>query len=210
MRISTKLLLGFIPLAILTAMVAEVLYLNSKRINESSQLVKEAYQNYSNILEMRRHEKNFSFYREKFYLYRIKDTSGRAAEFLSRLKGQSEEIDMIYKFTRAQEILGQYQRLIDLLLVSEGGTKVEKNIAELGALGHQIERMGEQMINLSWIPIQVANRKAQTYSWVFAIQAALIGVVLAFYLGQLLIKPFGSCSGSRRRSPKETSLRSFP
>ena len=189
MRISTKLLLGFIPLAILTAMVAEVLYLNSKRINESSQLVKEAYQNYSNILEMRRHEKNFSFYREKFYLYRIKDTSGRAAEFLSRLKGQSEEIDMIYKFTRAQEILGQYQRLIDLLLVSEGGTKVEKNIAELGALGHQIERMGEQMINLSWIPIQVANRKAQTYSWVFAIQAALIGVVLAFYLGQLLIKP---------------------
>ena len=67
--------MGFIPLAILTAMVAEVLYINSKWISESSQLVKEAYQTYSNILEMRRHEKNFAFYREKFYLYRIKEAS---------------------------------------------------------------------------------------------------------------------------------------
>ncbi len=66
---------------------------------------------------------------------------------------------------------------------------MEKNIAELETLGHQLEKMAEQIINLSWVPIQVANRKAQTYSWVFAVQAALIGAVLAFYFGQLLVKP---------------------
>ena len=66
MRIGRKLLLGFIPLAILTAMVAEVLYINSKWISESSQTVKEVYQNYGHIQQMRQHEKNYLFYREKF------------------------------------------------------------------------------------------------------------------------------------------------
>jgi CHASE3 domain sensor protein len=61
MRIGSKLLLGFIPLAILTAMVAEVLYVNSERISESSRRVKAASQNYSNILDMRQLEKSFSF-----------------------------------------------------------------------------------------------------------------------------------------------------
>jgi hypothetical protein len=70
MRIGTKLLMGFIPLAILTAMVAEVLYINSKWISDSSQLVKDIYQNYANILEIRKHEKNYFFYR-KSYLLRI-------------------------------------------------------------------------------------------------------------------------------------------
>jgi len=189
MRIGTKLLLGFIPLAILTAMVAEVLYINSKWISESSQLVKEAYQAYSNILEMRRHEKNFAFYREKFYLYQIKDASARAAESFSQMKHLTEGNDILSHFIRAQETLKDYQRSIDVLLVSNEKPEVEKNIAELETLGHQLEKMAEQIINLSWIPIQVANRKAQTYSWVFAIQAALIGVVLAFYFGQLLVKP---------------------
>jgi PAS domain S-box-containing protein len=49
--------------------------------------------------------------------------------------------------------------------------------------------MAEQAIGLSWLPIQVATRKAQTYSWIFAVQAGLIGVVLAFYFSQLLVKP---------------------
>jgi CHASE3 domain sensor protein len=60
MRIGTKLLLGFVPLAVLTAIVAEVLYINSKWISDSSQIVKEVYQSDSNILEMRKHEKNFT------------------------------------------------------------------------------------------------------------------------------------------------------
>jgi PAS domain S-box-containing protein len=189
MRIGTKLLLGFIPLAILTAMVAEVLYINSKWISESSQLVKEAYQAYSNILEMRRHEKNFAFYREKFYLHRIKDASVRAAESFSQMKRLTEGNDILSHFIRAQETLKEYRRSIDVLLASNEKPEVEKNIAELETLGHQLEKMAEQIINLSWVPIQVANRKAQTYSWVFAIQAALIGAVLAFYFGQLLVKP---------------------
>src|SRR5512137_679429 len=94
MRIGTKLLLGFIPLAVLTAMVAEVLYINSKWISDSSQIVREIYQNYGNISEMRRQEKNYLFYREKFYLYRIKDISDRMMDFISRREGLSgqEEI----------------------------------------------------------------------------------------------------------------------
>lgn len=189
MRIGTKLLLGFFPLAILAAMVAEVLYINSKWINESSRLVKEAYQAYSNVLEMRRQEKNFSFYREKFYLYRMKDSSGRAEESFSTLKRLNEGSEIVSQFVKAQETLKQYQQSIDLLLGSEEKPGVDRNIANLESLGHQLERMAEQMINLSWIPIQVANRKAETYSWIFAVQAALIGLALAFFFSQLLVKP---------------------
>src|SRR5512135_956813 len=109
MRIGTKLLLGFIPLAILTAMVAEALYINSKRIDDSSLLVKESYRTYADILEMRRHEKNF-------YLYRIKDTSGRAAESFSRLKRLAGKNQVASQFTKAEELLRNYQRLTDLLL----------------------------------------------------------------------------------------------
>ena len=189
MRIGSKLLLGFIPLAILTAMVAEVLYVNSQRIGDSTQRVKEAYRNYSNLMEMRRHEKNFSFYREKFYLDRIQEASSRAAESLSRLKELGEEDGSIFLFTRAQAALRDYQRIVHLLLATQDRPEVEKQMAELEALGHQLEKMAEQAIGLSWLPIQVATRKAQTYSWIFAVQAGLIGVVLAFYFSQLLVKP---------------------
>lgn len=87
MKIGTKLLLwGFIPLASLTGLVAEVLYINSIRINESSQIIREAYQNYSNIMELRKHEKNFQFYREKYPLNQMKDLSWRVAEFVMMRK----------------------------------------------------------------------------------------------------------------------------
>ena len=189
MRIGTKLLLGFIPLAILTGMVAEALYINSKRINESSLLVKESYRTYADILEMRRHEKNFSFYREKFYLYRIKDTSARAAESFSRLKQMAGKNEVALQFTQAEASLRDYRRITDLLLESEGSPGAEKEISELETLGHQLERSAEQVVNLSWVPIQVANEKARTYSWIFAFQAVLIGVVLAFYFARLLVRP---------------------
>jgi len=189
MRIGTKLLMGFIPLAILTAMVAEVLYINSKWISESSQIVKEVYQNYGNILEMRKHEKNYLFYREKFYLYRIKDLSAQLNEFISLRKGKNGEGDIIQEFPQAQEMIRRYQSLIDQLLVSDQGPQAEQNISEMAALGHHLERLAEQMIHLAWIPIQVGTRKARTYSMIFAIQAALIGAVLAFYLSQLLVRP---------------------
>jgi len=55
--------------------------------------------------------------------------------------------------------------------MSDEGPEGEKNIHELGMVGHQVEKLAEQMIHLSWVPIQVANRKARTYSWVFAPQA---------------------------------------
>jgi PAS domain S-box-containing protein len=189
MRIGTKLLLGFIPLAILTGMVAEVLYVNSQRISKSSQQVREAYQNYSNILDMRRHEKNFSFYREKFYLQRIQEASSRAAESLSQLEALEEENETFFKFTQAQAVLKDYQRIVGLLLSTEDRPEANQKIAELETLGHQLEKMAEQAIGLSWLPIQVATRKAETYAWVFAVQAGLIGVVLAFYFSQLLVKP---------------------
>jgi two-component system NtrC family sensor kinase len=189
MRIGSKLFLGFIPLAILTAMVAEVLYVNSQRISDSTQRVKEAYRNYSNLMEMRRQEKNFSFYREKFYLDRIQEASSRAAESLSRLKELGEEDGSIFPFTRAQAVLRDYQRIVHLLRATQDRPEVEKQVAELEALGHQLEKMAEQAVGYSWLPIQVATRKAQTYSWIFAVQAGLIGVVLAFYFSQLLVKP---------------------
>ena len=189
MRIGTKLLLGFIPLAILTAMVAEALYVNSQRISENSRRVREAYQNYSNIQDMRRHEKNFSFYREKFYLHRIQEASYRAAESLSQLKALGEENDSFFTFPQAQAALKDYQRIIGLLLSTEDRPQADRLIAELEALGPSLEKVAEQAIRLSWLPIQVATRKAQTYAWVFATQAGLIGVVLAFYFSQLLVKP---------------------
>jgi PAS domain S-box-containing protein len=96
---------------------------------------------------------------------------------------------MIFKFTQARENLKEYRQIIDSLLTSREGVQMEKKVAELGAVGHQLEKMAEQTIQISWVPIQVANRKARTYSWIFAIQAGLIGVVLAFYFGQLLVKP---------------------
>ncbi len=190
MRIGTKLLMGFIPLAILTAMVAEVLYINSKWISESSQMVIDVYQNYSNILEMRKNEKNYQVYREKFYLYHLKDLCGRLDEFFSREKQMTKENrQILQEFAHAQEILAQYRALTEQLLSTNQVSQTEQRISEMAALGHQLERIGEHLIRISWIPIQLGTRKARTYSVVFAIQAALIGAVLAFYLSQLLVKP---------------------
>jgi len=189
MRIGTKLLMGFIPLAILTALVAEVLYINSRWISESSQYVRDTYQNYANTLEMRKQEKNYLFYREKFYLYRIKDLVGGLTEFFSQPNRIGQEKEMIREFSNAKEILSRYRALIDQLLILSDGPQVEQTTSEMATLGHQLERLSEQLINVAWIPIQVGTQKARTYSMVFAIQAVLIGVVLAFYLSQLLVKP---------------------
>jgi len=189
MRIGTKLLLGFVPLAVLTAMVAEVLYINSKWISDSSQIVREVYQSHGNILEMRKHEKNYLFYREKFYLYRIKDISERVIDYISQRERLSGEEDIIGELKKVKEALSQYQHLADQLLVSDRGPQAEQTISEMTAIGYGLERMSEEMIHFAWIPVQVGTRKARTYSLVFAIQAALIGAVLAFYLSQLLVKP---------------------
>jgi len=189
MRIGPKLLLGFIPLAILTAMVAEVLYINSKWISESSQIVKEVYQNYGNILEMRQHEKNYLFYREKFYLFSMKDISMRLDEFFSQRERMGSGDDMAKEFASARETLSRYRGLIEELLVAGEGLRAEKKISEMATVGYQLERRGEQMIHIAWTPMQMGTRKARTYSMVFAVQAALIGAVLAFYLSQLLVKP---------------------
>jgi PAS domain S-box-containing protein len=189
MRIAPKLLMGFIPLAILAAMVAEVLYVNSMRISESSQIVKEVYQNYSNILEMRQHEKNFLFYREKFYLLRMKEISTRLDQIFSQRERMDSGDDLGKEFASARETLSRYRGLIEELLAPGGGLQAENKISEMATVGHQLERRGEQMIHLAWIPIQMGTRKARTYSMVFAIQAVLIGAVMAFYLSQLLVKP---------------------
>jgi len=199
MRIGTKLLLGFIPLAILTAMVAEVLYINSKWISESSQNVKEVYQNYGQILEMRKQEKNYLFYREKFYLQNLKDISRRLNDFFSKEKSRNEDEEIVRRFTRAQETLTRYQGLIDQIFSSERERNIDQILTELTAAGNQIERLGEQMVNMAWVPIQVGTRKAQTYSTVFAIQAALIGAVLTFYLSQMLVKPIQQLVGGTKK-----------
>ena len=189
MRIGTKLLLGFIPLAVLTAMVAEVLYINSKWISDSSQIVREIYQNYGNISEMRRQEKNYLFYREKFYLYRIKDISDRMMDFISRREGLSGQEEIAGELRKVKEALSQYQSLTNRLLLADRGPQAEQTISEMATIGFALERMSEDMINLAWIPMQIGTRKARTYALVFAVQAALIGAVLAFYLSQLLVKP---------------------
>jgi len=208
MRIGTKLLMGFIPLAILTAMVAEVLYINSKWISDSSQLVKDIYQNYANILEIRKHEKNYFFYREKFYLSRIRDLSGRLLEFYSS-RIQNKDLDEMGRgIQSSRDLLSRYQERIDQILLGGESPQIEQTLSELGALGQQLEHIGEQLIHISWIPIQVGTRKARTYSTVFAIQAALIGAVLAFYLSQLLVKPIQQLvQGTKKVSEGDFSQR---
>jgi len=208
MRIGTKLLMGFIPLAILTAMVAEVLYINSKWISDSSQLVKDIYQNYANILEIRKHEKNYFFYREKFYLLRIRDLSGRLSEFYSSRIQEKDLDEMGRGVQSSREVLNRYQGLIDQILLPGEPAQIEQTLSELGALGQQLEHLGEQLIHIAWIPIQVGTRKARTYSTVFAIQAALIGAVLAFYLSQLLVKPIQQLvQGTKKVSEGDFSQR---
>jgi two-component system, NtrC family, sensor histidine kinase AtoS len=208
MRIGTKLLMGFIPLAILTAMVAEVLYINSKWINDSAQLVKDIYQNYSNILEMRKDEKNYRFYHEKFYLHRVKDISGRVSEFLTSRDGGNSLEAMGAEFQAAGSLLNQYQGLIDRLLLAGDAPAAEQILSEIAERGQQLEHIGEQLIQTAWIPIQVGTRKARTYSTVFAIQAALIGAVLAFYLSQLLVKPIQQLvQGTKKVSEGDFSQR---
>lgn len=188
MRIGTKLLMAFIPLAILTAMVAEVLYINSKWISQNSQMVKEVYQNYASILEMRQHEKNYLFYGERFYLYRLQDLSGRLGDFFSKYKKEgAEEVSPLRQ--QAQEVISQYRLLLDQLLAVADGQQAEKIMAEMRNRSQHLERLGEQMTHLAWIPMQAATRKAQNYSTIFAVQAALIGAALTFYLSQLLVKP---------------------
>jgi two-component system, NtrC family, sensor kinase len=200
MRISAKLLLGFIPLAILTAMVAEVLYVNSQRIRESSQLVKEVYQNYSNILEMRKHEKNYLFYREKFYLYRIKDLSRQLESFLKSWARVSGEDRLLPRsVAHSEEVIGQYQKRVDQLLSSGEGPQADQILTEMAELGLQLEHLGEQMIQVAWTPIQVGTRKAQSGSIVFAVWAILTGAVLAFYLSHLLVKPIQQLVGGTRK-----------
>lgn len=198
MRIGVKLLLAFIPLAILTAMVAEVLYINSKWISESSQMVREVYQNYAHILEMRQHEKNYLFYREKFYLYRLQDLTSRLREFFFKYKNIDDH-EIASKFQQAQQILNQYQLTIDQLLASAETPAIEKILEELFNFSQQLERLSEQIAHIAWIPIQAATRKAQNYSTIFAIQAALIGIVLAFYLSQLLVKPIKMLVSSTKK-----------
>ena len=208
MRLGTKLLMGFIPLAILTALVAEVLYINSRWISESSQSVKDSYQNYANILEMRKQEKNYLFYREKLYLDRCQDLAGRLNEFFSQPKRIGQEKEMIREFSNAQEILSRYRAFIHQLLILSDASQVEQTISEMATLGRQLERLGEQMIRVAWIPIQLGTQKARTYSMVFAIQAVLIGVVLAFYLSQLLVKPIRQLvQGTKKVSEGDFSQR---
>jgi PAS domain S-box-containing protein len=208
MRIGTKLLLGFIPLAILTAMVAEVLYINSKWISDSSQLVRDIYQNYSNILEMRKHEKNYFFYREKFYLLRLRDLSGRLSEFYASRIQEKDLDEMGRGLQSSRDLLSRYQGLVDQILATGEPARIEQMLSELGVLGQQLEHVSEQLIHIAWIPIQVGTRKARTYSTVFAIQAALIGAVLAFYLSQLLVKPIQQLvQGTKKVSEGDFSQR---
>ncbi|MGB9698249.1 MAG: ATP-binding protein [Thermodesulfobacteriota bacterium] len=207
MRIGVKLLLAFIPLAILTAMVAEVLYINSKWISESSQMVREVYQSYAHILEMRQHEKNYLFYREKFYLYRLQDLTSRLREFFLKYKNIDDK-EIASKFQQAQQVLNQYQLTIDQLLSSAAPPPTEKIMEGLFNHSQQLERLSEQIANIAWIPIQAATRKAQNYSTIFAIQAALIGAVLAFYLSQLLVKPIKMLvSGTKKVADGDFSQR---
>ncbi len=207
MRIGVKLLLAFIPLAILTAMVAEVLYINSKWISESSQMVREVYQNYAHILEMRQQEKNYLFYRDKFYLYRLQDLTNRLREFFFKYKNV-EDIEVASKFQQAQQVLDQYQSAIDQLFSSADTSPNDKIAEKLFNLSQQLERFSEQIAHMAWIPIQAATRKAQNYSTIFAIQAALIGAVLAFYLSQLLVKPIKMLvSGTKKVAAGDFSQR---
>jgi HAMP domain-containing protein len=105
-----------------------------------------------------------------------------------------------------REVLNQ-SGLIDQILARRSRSD-RANAFRTRGPGQQLEHLGEQLIHIAWIPIQVGTRKARTYSTVFAIQAALIGAVLAFYLSQLLVKPIQQLvQGTKKVSEGDFSQR---
>jgi PAS domain S-box-containing protein len=208
MRIGPKLLLGFIPLAVLTAMVAEVLYINSRYIGDSAQRVREIYSHYAHILELRRHEQGCLHRRERTDLLRLRELSGNLAAFSPSGSGEKGGDELDRGLEASRELWARYGARLDQLLAAEESAADGRTASELEALGAQGERLGERLIQIAWIPIRVGTQKARTYSAVFAVQAVLIGAVLAFYLSWLLVKPIQQLvQGTKKVSEGDFSQR---
>lgn len=188
--IRAKIRLGYYTLAALVGGLAMLSYADlgflQQRIGEGD-LFSRLQQN---VLEMRRHEKNYFLYREAGELgdaLQLAQTSLRQAQenraLLARLIGASELDSMVAALQKYHASLLQFPR------VAGSPAPSEKTKQEIRKLGHTISTSTERLGELERASLAASAQRAQLALFWSLAMVVLLGISGAQILSRLVVQP---------------------
>lgn len=160
---------------------------------------------FSNILEARRFEKNFFLYKQPVslqeamsFVQRVDDLYNSHVEEILRLKQGSKDPEFGHTLSAYKTVLTRIQSQI-LLRGGDGSSDFSKLEDSLRNLGQKLVEVTERWQKEERVQIDLLFQRA-IYLFLVSIGIfVVLGILVAFYLARLLVRPMNQMQGAMER-----------
>ena len=158
-------------------------------LQEKIQLIQKFDDFRDNILEMRRYEKNFIYFKDidslnetVFYFFRVEDFSRELAKDVVRVVGAD-------KFSEFQGTLKSYKNILDENMKQVKTEKVEPNVEQIRTKGKKMVDFANELITTKRDRIQMAINRIGIIPVVFLISFIVFIVLILQLIVKGILKP---------------------
>jgi two-component system NtrC family sensor kinase len=173
-------------------------------LQEKMQLIQKFDDFRDNILEMRRYEKNFIYFKDigslnetVFYFFRVEDFSRELAKDVVRVVGAE-------KFSEFQHNLESYKSILDENMRHVKTEKAEPNVEEIRTKGKKMVDFANELIITKRDRIQMAINRIGIIPVVFLISFIVFMVLILQLIAKGILKPVALMQKATEEAAKGT------
>jgi len=157
-----------------------------------------------NILEMRRYEKNFIYFKDigslnetVFYFFRVEDFSRELAKDIVRIVGAE-------KFSEFQDNLNSYKSILDENMKQVKTEKVEPNVEQIRTKGKKMVDFANELITTKRDRIQIAINRIGILPVVFLVSFIVFMILILQLIAKGILKPVALMQKATEEAAKGT------
>ncbi len=199
-----KITFFFISCLVFSGVLTVLYYENTLSLRHELIVIENFDDLLNNILELRRYEKNFYYYRDLasldesvFYLYRIEDAFEKLGKDISRIVGQEER-------RRFQDDLTGYKHILqsNMVMAKEGASKFQ--IEEIREKGKTLVDFAQRLIRIKRGRIEKTLRHSLNIPLLSLGGFVVLVVVIFELVNRDILKPLGLVEKATEEVAKET------
>ena len=157
-----------------------------------------------NILEMRRYEKNFIYFKDigslnetVFYFFRVEDFSRELAKDIVRIVGAE-------KFSEFQDNLNSYKSILDENMKQVKTEKAEPNVEQIRTKGKKMVDFANELITTKRDRIQIAINRIGILPVVFLVSFIVFMILILQLIAKGILKPVALMQKATEEAAKGT------
>jgi two-component system NtrC family sensor kinase len=173
-------------------------------LQEKMQLIQKFDDFRDNILEMRRYEKNFIYFKDigslnetVFYFFRVEDFSRELAKDIVRIVGAE-------KFSEFQDNLNSYKSILDENMKQVKTEKVEPNVEQIRTKGKKMVDFANELITTKRDRIQIAINRIGILPVVFLVSFIVFMILILQLIAKGILKPVALMQKATEEAAKGT------